>query len=134
MFAQYIKLKGWNVLLYYNVDEQDFVEIEDSLRQVECSKRDIKKAFKVLQRENTGFTFSNTDYKMSIVCVSKATTAGEFVNTCVHEAKHVLSHICQYYDIDEDSEKAAYIIGYLVHEMYKMVARIIKNYVRFIGQ
>lgn len=134
MFAQYIRLKGWNVLLYYNVSRQDYVEIEDSLRQLECPKEDINRAFRVLKRKNTGFTFSNTDYKMSIVCVSKSTSAGEFVNTCIHEAKHVLSHMCQYYDIDESSEEASYIIGYLVHEMYKMVARIIKDYVRFIGQ
>lgn len=34
MAAQYIQLgrRGWNVLVYYNVDENDFVEIEDSLR------------------------------------------------------------------------------------------------------
>lgn len=112
----------------------DYVEIEDSLRQVDCPKEDIEHAFEVLKRKNTGFTFSNTDYEMSVVCISKATSASEFVNTAVHEAKHVLSHICQYYDIDESSEKAAYIIGHLVHEMYKMVARIIKNYVRFIGK
>jgi len=33
MFAQYIKLgnRKWNVLIYYNVDRDDFVEIEDSL-------------------------------------------------------------------------------------------------------
>ena len=134
MFAQYIRLKGWNVLLYYNVGRLDYVEIEDSLVQLECPKEDIKKAFRVLKRKNTGFTFSNTDYKMSIVCISKSTSAGEFVNTCIHEAKHVLSHMCQFYDIDESSEEASYIIGYLVHEMYKMVARIIKDYVRFIGQ
>jgi len=94
MFAQYIKLRGWNVLIYYNVDEMDYVEIEDSLRQVDCPKEDIERAFNVLKRKNTGFTFSNTDYEMSVVCISKATSASEFVNTSVHEAKHVLSHIC----------------------------------------
>lgn len=38
MSAQYIQLgrRGWNVLVYYNVDEYDFVEIEDSLRWLDC--------------------------------------------------------------------------------------------------
>jgi hypothetical protein len=78
MFAQYIQLgrKKWNVLVYYNVSPDDFVEIEDSLIQIDCPDEDIDKAFRTLSRsKNTGFTFSNTDYKMSIVCISQATSA-----------------------------------------------------------
>jgi hypothetical protein len=32
----------------------------------------MRKAFRALRRKNTGFTFSNTDYKMSIVCIGAA--------------------------------------------------------------
>lgn len=130
MAAQYIQLgSGWNVLVYYNVDSNDFVEIEDSLIQIDCPKKSIKKAFNVLTRKNTGFTFSNTDYQMSIVCIGKATSAEEFVSTAIHEAKHVQSHICSYYQIDEDGEKAAYLIGYLVQRMYRYFAKLVKRYV-----
>ena len=131
MVAQYIQLGngGWNVLVYYGVSKEDFVEIEDSLLQVDCPKKDIKKAFKVLRKKNTGFTFSNTDYKMSIVCIGQVTDASQLVNTAIHEAKHVQSHICSYYEIDEYSEKAAYLIGYLVQRMYKMFAKLVKQYV-----
>jgi hypothetical protein len=33
MIAQYIQLgkKGWNVLVYYCVEQEDFVEVADSL-------------------------------------------------------------------------------------------------------
>ena len=91
MIAQYIQLgrRGWNILVYYNVSPSDFIEIEDSLIQLDCKKKDISKVFKNLQRKNTGFTFSNTEYKMSIVCISEATNIGQFVNTAIHEAKHV---------------------------------------------
>lgn len=116
MIAQYIQLgkRGWNVLVYYGVDEYDFLEIEDSLLQLDCPKRYINKAFKVLRNKNTGFTFSNSDYKMSIVCISVTSNVDQFVNTAIHEAKHVQSHICSYYGIDEASEEAAYLIGHLV--------------------
>lgn len=137
MFAQYIQLgrHNWNVLVYYNVSEDDFVEIEDSLYQIDCPQSYIDKAFKVIARnKNTGFTFSNSDYKMSIVCISETTSASQFVSTSVHEAKHVQSHICSYYGVDEKSEEAAYLIGYLVRRMYKMVAKVLKHYVRFIGK
>lgn len=78
MIAQYIQLgnRGWNVLVYYNVGYENFAEIADSLKQLDCSKKDIHKALKVLYRKNTGFTFSNTDYKMSVVCIGKATNIG----------------------------------------------------------
>lgn len=116
MVAQYIQLgkRGWNVLVYYGVGEENFTEVEDSLQQIGCPQRDIHKALRVLTKENTGFTFSNSRYKMSIVCIGLASDISQFVNTAIHEAKHVQSHVCSYYDIDEDGEDAAYLIGYLV--------------------
>lgn len=131
MIAQYIQLgdEGWNVLVYYNVQTWDFVEIIDSLKQLDCPKEDLKNALKVLRKKNTGFTFSNTEYKMSIVCIGQATNIGQFVNTTIHEAKHVQSHICSYYNIDEDSETAAYLIGHIVHKMYGMLEKILRMYV-----
>lgn len=66
---------------------------------------------------------------MSVVCISRATNIEQFVNTAIHEAKHVQSHICSYYKIDEDSETAAYLMGYLVQRMYRYFAKLVKRYV-----
>ena len=131
MIAQYIQLgnRDWNVLVYYNVKPEDFVEIADSLEQLDCPEKSLKKALAVLRKKNTGFTFSNTDYKMSVVCIGSATDVGQFVNTTIHEAKHVQSHICEFYDIKENTETAAYLIGHLVHQMYKMLQKILRSYV-----
>ena len=100
--------------MYYGVHSEDFVEVEDALRQLGCSHKDVRRSLKVLTKENTGFTFSNSEYKMSIICIGPSSDVSQFVNTAIHEAKHVQSHICSYYDIPENSEKAAYLIGYLV--------------------
>jgi hypothetical protein len=91
MAAQYIQLgnHGWNILVYYNVGVSDFAEIEDSLTQLDCPESDLINAFRVLKHKNTGFTFTNTDYMMSVVCIGKATNSSQFVSTTVHEAKHV---------------------------------------------
>jgi hypothetical protein len=91
MIAQYIQLgkKGWNVLVYYGVHREDFLEVEDALKQLGCSHKDIWRSLRVLTKENTGFTFSNSDYKMSIVCVGPSSDVSQFVNTAIHEAKHV---------------------------------------------
>lgn len=131
MIAQYISLgnRDWNVLVYYGVHEEDFIEVEDALKQLGCSRSDVHKSLKVLTRKNTGFTFTNSEYKMSIICIGPSADVSQFVNTAIHEAKHVQSHICSYYDIPEDSEDAAYLIGYLVQRMYKMFSKMIKQYV-----
>lgn len=123
MIAQYIELgnRGWSILVYYNADYRDSFELEDSLKQIEASQKEIDKALDVLNDYNTGFTFSNEDKKMSIVCISKAENEQQFLDTAIHEIKHVQSHICEYYDIDEDSEEAAYLIGYIARRMYRVI-------------
>ena len=62
----------------------------------------------------------NFNKRRSIVGISNVTSKEQLINTIVHEAKHVQSHICRYYDIDEYSEDAAYLIGYIVQRMYEV--------------
>ena len=71
-----------------------------------------------LEQEDSGFTYTNFNNKLSIVGIGKTTSKKEFINTIVHEAKHVQSHICHYYNVKEDGEDAAYLIGYIVMKMY----------------
>ena len=71
-----------------------------------------------LGERDTGFTYTDFDRKKSIVGISLTTSNEQFFNTLVHEAKHVQSHICMYYNVAEDSEAAAYLIGYIVQKMY----------------
>lgn len=71
-----------------------------------------------LGEPNTGFTQTYFSKRQSIVGISNVTNKSQLINTIVHEAKHVQSHICRYYNIDEDSEQAAYLIGYIVQKMY----------------
>ena len=81
-----------------------------------------------LGERDTGFTYTDFDKKKSIVGISLTTSQEQFFNTLVHEAKHVQSHICMYYNVAEDSEAAAYLIGYIIQKMYKVFKDlIIKN-------
>lgn len=73
---------------------------------------------------NTGMTYTNTKEKISLVCIGETDSDEQFVNTVIHEAKHVQSHICDYYGISEGSEKAAYLMGYIAQRMYRMLQRI----------
>ena len=131
MVTQYINLgnNDWGIVVYYGTSKENFDEVYDTLIRFGCPKKDARKAARtVTDFLNTGLTFTNTDVKMSFVCVSDATSADEFVNTAIHEAKHVQSHVCEYYNIEEDEETAAYTIGYIVQRMYKMLSIIRDKY------
>lgn len=83
-----------------------------------------------LGRKDVGFTYTNSNKKTSIVGIAATSSQGELLNTIVHEAKHVQSHICEYYDIPENGEKAAYLIGYIVQRMHKVFKNMISTGVR----
>lgn len=71
-----------------------------------------------LGQEDAGFTHTNYSKKLTIVGIGRASSKEQFINTIAHEAKHIQSHICQYYKVSEDSEDAAYLMGYLIMKMY----------------
>ena len=78
---------------------------------------------------NSGFTATDYSKRLSVVGIGLTTNKQELINTIVHEAKHVQSHICSYYGIKENSETAAYLIGHLVHKMYMMLEKILRSYI-----
>lgn len=80
-----------------------------------------------LGQEDTGFTYTDFNKRQSIVGISPTSTQEEFLNTIVHEAKHVQSHICRYYKVKEDSEKAAYLIGYIIQKMHRVFRYMIST-------
>ena len=68
--------KDWGVLVYYNVGEEDMTSVIDSLESLDCTEEDIHAAAVTLRKENTGFTYTNTDYKMTFVCIGHSSNVG----------------------------------------------------------
>lgn len=113
MTKQYIDIAGkWAIILAYSIGLQDLDEIASWLEALGCTESEIRRACRVAMSTNSGFTFSNHNLRMSVVCISRATSEEQWWDTMVHELKHVQSHICEYYDVPESSEDAAYLIGY----------------------
>jgi hypothetical protein len=83
-----------------------------------------------LGRKDVGFTYTNPNKRTSIVGIANTSTQEELLNTIVHEAKHVQSHICDYYNVPEDGEQAAYLIGYIVQKMHRVFKDMISTGVR----
>ena len=78
-----------------------------------------------LGSKDVGFTYTKFAKRKSIVGIARTSSQEEFLNTLVHEAKHVQSHICSYYNVPEDSEQAAYLIGFIIQRMHRVFKNMI---------
>jgi len=99
MIRQDININGyWKIIVLYNV---------------------------YLGKLDTGFTHTDFKKKRSIIAISYTSSKEQFLNTVVHEIKHAQSHICKYYGVNEDSEEAAYLTGYIAQKMHSVLQQFI---------
>ena len=119
----------WSIILFVDVDYDKYNIIESALTDILAPISIIDEIYdKISYEYDSGVTFSNPDYRTSIVCINKATSRKELINTISHEADHVQDIICKYYDVSLDSEQAAYLIGYLIGKMYYNSRRLFCSY------
>ena len=119
----------WSIVLFVDVDYDRYNIIESALTDILAPISVIDNIYnKIGYKFNSGVTFTNSNFKTSIVCINKTTSREELINTISHEADHVQAAICDYYNVPLDSEQAAYLIGYLVGKMYYHSRRLFCSY------
>ena len=119
----------WSIVLFVNVDYDNYNVVESTLTDILAPISVIDEIYDKISYEfNSGVTFTNSDFRTSIVCINKATSREELINTISHEADHVQDDICRYYNVPLDSEQAAYLIGYLIGKMYYQSRRLFCSY------
>lgn len=130
MIKSTINVAGyWSVVLFVDVDYDKFDIIESALTDILAPISVIDEIYDKISYElNSGVTFTNSNFKTSVVCINKASNKEELINTISHEADHVQSTICEYYNVPLDSEQAAYLIGYLIGKMYYNSRRLFCSY------
>ena len=113
--------KKWGVVVNYDYDLMDYDEMWAIMRSFGLTSKNANKAIKILSNYNTGMAITNDDLKMSTIFISKASTPSEWWNTAIHELKHVADAIISYYDVEWDSEDAAYLTGYMTKKLVESV-------------
>lgn len=116
----------WAFVFCYDVETYDLDDIASWLESLGARGKDIRKACNVILGTNNGFTFSNDRLKMSVVAVSKASSHEQFMNSIAHEIDHLRYDICNYYDVKDGSEEEAYLQGYIMQGIVKVISRHIK--------
>ena len=60
---------------------------------------------------NCGFTYTNQHKRRAVVLIGPTTSGEEFINTLVHEVRHLADAIAKSLGVPLDSERPAYISG-----------------------
>ena len=120
MVRQRLDVDGhWNIIIYYGLDSRYYNIIVKDLYKIKCTNKTIKEIYTVcVGKLNTGFTITNDFYKTTIVGINYTSSVRELISTIVHEGEHIMSHICKYYKVDTNSEQAAYLLQYIIANMY----------------
>lgn len=106
----YFKPCDWEVEVYIVLNNCLINKIINSIK--ECPQSEIQQAFlNLTTRVNSGFI--KTFNRRSVIVINKPTNLQEFVNVYNHEKNHLEMHICDEFNIDPYSEKAAELSGLL---------------------
>lgn len=113
----------WKVMVLYTPLRGDLGEVVKMLSRLNCPKKDVVKIKKIIKYniKNTGFTFSAIPRKESIIAICSATEPAQYFNTAIHEINHLQNDILKYYKVNNDSEDAAQLIGYIAMKMFKIL-------------
>lgn len=116
-----VNRRYWKVYVYYDVSEENIEEIVTKLKNIHLPSSYVRGAYTMLNNNklNQGVTCSNVKEKVSVVFITKTTSASQFVNSFVHEIAHLTNHIARTYNLNLDDEEICYISGDIAQEMYK---------------
>ena len=119
----YIEQHDWIVKAYIDTTSEDADLILDELMSIGADMDVMRKAYKNLRsgEMNTGLTYASPWNRVTIVVVSRATSAKEYFNSIVHEIAHAGVYTCDALGIDLKSEQAAYFQGGLARDLFPCV-------------
>ena len=102
--------------------ERDLGEVFKALMACGCPNDEAQKACMVLSKRNSGYTFTDTEGRYTLMFASEADSTDELFDTIVHELKHATEHISECFDVNPKSEEAAYLQGEIARQIFPAVA------------
>lgn len=109
--------KKWAFVFAYDTKWKDLGEVGEWLEALGSDEEEIDEAQELLTKWNKGFTKSNSGLRMSVMCIGKATDEPQWWDTVNHEIDHLQDTILRYYDVEQGSEDAAWLQGYIMREI-----------------
>ena len=122
----------WAIKVYYAVDTFYMDSIIGDLEAMGCSVRKIRDIEYVLSSYpyNNGLTYTNMQYRWSLVVIGITSTPDEFQSTFDHEKGHLAMHIAETDDIDIFGEEFQYLTGEIGKQMFPIAKKFLCEHCR----
>lgn len=113
MLHRVLNIGRWVIDFLFAVDRYDEEGVISCMLEVRAPIDVIRRARDIMYegRQDCGFTFSNPDIRRAVCVVGPTSSGGEFINTFVHEIRHVADTIANSIGYALDGEMPAYVSG-----------------------
>lgn len=128
----YIPRYDWCVRAYYAVSTYWAGKILRDLEGIGCRGLELATARKNLLAGDldTGLTYSDISGHNSVMVISLTSSPAEFLNSWMHEMRHLSRHIEQACGISPYGEEAAYLAGEIGQRMFPVAKRFLCEHCR----
>lgn len=109
MIHRTIQIRGWQVDVF--IDEGYHPDgVIECLKVMRAPNDIVERAYGLIEENipNQAFTYSNG--RRTVIYIGHTTSGAEFLNSLIHEIRHLVDHMAQYYGLD-NSEEVGYISG-----------------------
>lgn len=122
----------WEVHAYIAVSEYYTAEIMSRMRQMGANEKYLSDAYDNLTsgQLNNGLTYTNSEKRETIWVVALTSSAREFMDSVVHEIRHLEQHIANECGIDENSEEACYLCGDIAYRLFPYCKKLLCEHCR----
>lgn len=113
MIHRVISIGRWVIDFLFAVDGYDADGVLACLYDIYAPKEVMRRAEEIMERgdPDCGFTYSNPDIKRAVCVVGPTSSGEEFINSFVHEVRHVADAIARSIGYELDGEVPAYVSG-----------------------
>ena len=113
MIYRVLNIGRWVVDFLFATRKYDTEGVLACLRDAHAPARILDQAEDLMLScdKNCGFTYTNPYSRRAVVLIGPTTSGDEFLNTFVHEVRHLADGIARSLGVELDSETPAYLSG-----------------------
>jgi len=123
MVHSVINIGRWVIDFLFATDRYDIDGVLSCLYDCGASMTTMDEAESLMKdhKRDKGFSYSNPKTKRGIVVVGPSSSGAEFINTLVHEIRHVADAIAKSIGYQLDGELPAYVSGEAAMELVDVI-------------
>ena len=118
-------VRGWPCTVAISDGFVDMDLIDELLTEADASVAIRNRVRRNLQGDmtNSAFTYTNPERRMSVMYIGTATSGREYMNSMLHEFRHLVDQMSHAYGFDLDGEDSAYLAGDIAYQMSDIMCR-----------